>query len=82
MRSDMVSELRLAALYANQVARAIVRMDDRLSNFFNAMQSTNNTFAIDRSIAINVLGTPDLGASYAQIKIETFNCPYFCKTAS
>ena len=34
MRGDMVSELRLAALYANQVARAIVRMDDRLSNFF------------------------------------------------
>ena len=29
-----MSELGLAALYANQVARAIVRMDDRLSNFF------------------------------------------------
>ena len=44
MRGDIVSELRLAALYANQVARAIVWMDDRQSNF---------TFAID------VLGTPD-----------------------
>ena len=33
MRGYMVSELRLAAQYANQVARAIVRMDDRLSNF-------------------------------------------------
>ena len=56
MRGDMVSELRLAALYANQVARAPVRMDDRLSSFFclffNAMRSTHNTFVID------VLGTP------------------------
>ena len=51
MRGDMVSELRLAALYANQVARAIVRMDDRQSNF---------TVAIDWSIAIDVLDTPDL----------------------
>ena len=34
MRGDMVSELRLAALYANQVARAIVWMDDRLSIYF------------------------------------------------
>ena len=57
MRGDIVSELRLAALYANQVAHAIVLMDDRLSNcFFNAMRSTHNTFAIDRSI--DVLGTP------------------------
>ena len=55
MRGDMVSELRLAALYANQVARAIVRMndrraivrmDDRLSFFFNATRSNHNTFAI------------------------------------
>ena len=61
MRGDMVSELRLAALRANQVARAIVWMDDRLSNFFfNAMQSTHNTFAIDLSIAIDVLSTPGL----------------------
>ena len=52
MRGNIVSELRLAALYANQVAHAIVRMDDRLSNFFNAMRSTHNTFVID------VLGTP------------------------
>ena len=58
MRGDMVSELRLAALYANQVARAIVRMDDRLSKKkFNAMRSTYNTFAID------VLGTADLWIS-------------------
>ena len=56
MRGDMVSELRLAALYANQVVHAIVRMDDRLSNFFNAMRSTHNTFAIDQSI--DVLGAP------------------------
>ena len=55
-----MSELRLVALYANQVARAIVWMDDRLSIFFNAMRSTHNTFAIDRSITINVLGTPAL----------------------
>ena len=55
MRGDMVSELRLTALYANQVARAIVRVDGRLSKiFFNAMQSIHNTFAID------VLGTPVL----------------------
>ena len=55
MHSDMVSELRLAAVYTNQVARAVVRMDDRLSNFFfNAMRSTHNIFAI------NVLGTPEL----------------------
>ena len=48
MCGDMVSELRPAALYANQVERAIVRMDDRLSNyFFNVMRSTHNTFAID-----------------------------------
>ena len=33
MRGDLVSELRLAAMYANQVARAIVQMDDRLSIF-------------------------------------------------
>ena len=46
MRGDMVSELRLAAVYANQVPRAIVRMDDRLSIFY-AMRSTHNTFAID-----------------------------------
>ena len=52
MRRDLVSELRLAALYANQVARAIVRMDDKPSFFFNTMRSTHNTFAID------VLGTP------------------------
>ena len=59
MRGDMVSELRLAALYANQVARAIVRMDDRLSIFFcNAMRSTHNTFAID------VLGTRDHSHDY------------------
>ena len=64
MRGDMVSELRLAALYANLVARAIVEMDDRLSKNFNAMRSTYNTFAIDRSIAIDVLGTP---------AIETFH---------
>ena len=58
MRGDMVSELRLAALYANQVARAIVRMDYRLSNFFfYAMRSTHNTFAID------VLGTPAIATS-------------------
>ena len=62
MRGDVVSELRLAAMYGNQVARAIVQMDDRLSNFFfNAMQSTHNTFAIDRSIAIDVLGIPAVG---------------------
>ena len=55
MRGNMVSELRLAALYANQVARAIVWMDDRLSKKkFNAMWSTHNTFAID------VSGTPGL----------------------
>ena len=56
MRGDMVSELGLAALYANQVARPIVRMDGRLSFFFfNATRSTHNTFVID------VLGTPGLG---------------------
>ena len=55
MCGDMVSELRLAAVYANQVARAIVQMDDRLSNiFFNGMRSTHYPFAID------VLGTPGL----------------------
>ena len=42
------------------MARAIVRMDDRLSNFFNAMRSTRTTFAIDRLIAIDVLGTPEV----------------------
>ena len=31
MRGDMVSELGMVALYANQVARAIERMDNRLS---------------------------------------------------
>ena len=62
MRGDMVSELGLAALYANQVARAIVRMDDKVSKkkFFYAIRSTYNTFAIDWSIAIDVLGTPEL----------------------
>ena len=57
-----MSELRLAAPYANQVACAIVRMDDRLSTsfFFNATRSTHNTFAIDRLNAIDVLGTPAL----------------------
>ena len=65
MHGDIVSELGVAALYANQVAHAIVRMDGRLSIFFffNAMRSTHNTFAIDRSIAIDVLGTPDLECS-------------------
>ena len=59
MRGEMVSELRLAALFANQVARAIVQMDDMLSKKkFNAMRSTHNTFAINRSITIYVLGTP------------------------
>ena len=61
MRGDMVSELRPAAPYVNQVARAIMRMDDRLSIFFNAMRFTHNTFAVDRSITIDVLGTPGLG---------------------
>ena len=58
MRGNMVPELRLAVLYANQVARAIMWMDDRQSNFINAMRSTHNTFAIERWIAIDVLGTP------------------------
>ena len=49
-----------AALYFNQVAHAIVRMDDRLFNFFNVMRSTNNTFTIDWSIVIDILGTPEL----------------------
>ena len=48
MRGDMVSELGLAAMYANQVARAIVQIDDRLSKKINAMRSTHNTFAINR----------------------------------
>ena len=60
MRGDMCQNSRLVALYANQVARAIVRMDERLSIFFfffcNATRSTHNTFAI----AIDVLGTPDV----------------------
>ena len=64
MCGDKVSELRLAALYTNHVARAIVRMDDRLSNFINAMRSNHNTFAIDRSIAIDVLGTPAIEHTY------------------
>ncbi len=38
----------------NQVARAIVRMDDRLSKKNYAMRSTHNTFMIE------VLGTPVL----------------------
>ena len=76
MCGDMVSELRLAALYANQVARAIVWMDDRQSNFFNAMRSTHNTFVIDRSIAIDVLGTsglddPNLCESH--LKVQNWN---------
>ena len=33
----MVSEIRLASQYANQVARAIVRLDDRLSIYFFLM---------------------------------------------
>ena len=33
MRGDMVSELRLAALYANQVACAIEQMDDIFFSF-------------------------------------------------
>ena len=69
MRGDMVSELRLAALYANQVARAIVPMDDRQSKKkSNAMRSTHNTFAID------VLGTPGLqhNFSYEIHPRETF----------
>ena len=37
MRGDMVSELRLAALYANLVARAIVWVEDRLSKKFFLM---------------------------------------------
>ena len=49
MHGDMVSELRLAALYANQVARAI-RMIGYLI-FLNARRSTHKNFAIDRSIA-------------------------------
>ena len=66
MHGDMVSELRQAALYANQVASAIVWMDDRLSNFFNAMRSTHNTFAIDWSIVINALGNPCFSALKSQ----------------
>ena len=58
MCGDMVSELSPAAVYTNQVARAIVWMDDRLSNFFNAMRSTHNTFAIDW--LIDILGIPVL----------------------
>ena len=62
MRSDMVSVLGLATMYANQAAYVIVRMDDRLSIIFfcNAMRSTHNTFAINRSITIDVLGTPEI----------------------
>ena len=72
MRSDMVSELRLATLYANQVARAIVRMDDRPSNFFfNAMQSTHNTFAIDLSTTIDVLDIPGLETTIYSFRLET-----------
>ena len=66
MHGDIGSELRLVALYAYQVAHAIVWMDDRISNFFNAMRSTHNTFAIDRSIAIDILGTPDVGHQVVQ----------------
>ena len=48
----------------------IVRIDDRLAPtflnillnliFLNAVQSTHNAFAIDRSIAIDVMGTSGL----------------------
>ena len=75
MRGDMVSELRLAALYVNQVTHAIVRMDDRQSiyiYFFNTMRSTHNTFAIYRLIAFDVLGTTVL--DYGTIA----SCHTFC----
>ena len=62
MRGDMVSELGLAAQYANQVARAIVLMDDKLPNFFFMPYDLPTiTFAID------VLGTPDLKNQNVQI---------------
>ena len=34
MPGDMVSELRLATLYTNQMAHAIVQMDDRQFFYF------------------------------------------------
>ena len=81
MHGDMVSELRLAALYANEVARAIVRMGDRLSNFFTAMRSTHNTFVID---VLGTLGLEDVMllvygiCLYVLISCNTDNyCPLF-----
>ena len=63
-------QLRLAYLYVNQVANAIVRMDDRLTLkkiktffflfFFQCHAIYPHYFAIDRSITIDVLGTPDV----------------------
>ena len=56
MRGDMVSETQTGCPYANQVARAIVQMDDRLSKK-NLVPCDLPTI---RSITIDVLGTPGL----------------------
>jgi len=56
MNPYVTIQLRLAYLYVNQVANAIVRMDDRLTSNFKKK-------VIDWSIAIDVLGTPDVDIS-------------------
>ena len=78
MRGDMAVREKMrsqtGSVYVNQVARAIVRMDDKLSNFFMPCVLPNTTFAIDRSIAIDVLGTPALDQHHTGLKQVKNGC--------